>query len=93
VQRFRHITVPGVAYVAMIMVVLHVLWTFNNFDFVYIATGGGPADATLVLPVYVYRQFWQNVQTGYASAGGVVIMLLLITFTILYVAMVRERET
>jgi ABC-type sugar transport system permease subunit len=92
-QRFRHITVPGVAYVAMIMVVLHVLWTFNNFDFVYIATGGGPVDATLVLPVYVYRQFWQNFQTGFASAGGVVIMLILITFTILYVAMVREKET
>jgi ABC-type sugar transport system permease subunit len=91
-QRFRHITLPGVAYVAMIMVILHVLFTFNNFDFVYVATGGGPINATLVLPVYVYRLFWQNYQTGLASAVGVVIMLILLLFTVVYVALVRERE-
>ncbi len=91
-QRFCHITIPGVAYVAMIMVIIHVLWTSNNFDFVYISTGGGPVDATLVLPVYVYRQFWQNFQIGFAASGGVVLMLGLMTFTVLYVALVRERE-
>jgi ABC-type sugar transport system permease subunit len=91
-QRFRHITIPGVAYVAMIMVIIHVLWTSNNFDFVYVSTGGGPVDATLVLPVYVYRQFWQNFQTGFAASGGVMLMLGLMIFTVLYVALVRERE-
>jgi len=91
-QTFWRITVPGVAYVAMIMVIIHVLWTSNNFDFVYIATGGGPVDSTLVLPVFVYRQFWQNFQTGFAASSGVVLMLALMTFTILYVTRVRERE-
>jgi len=91
-QTFRHITIPGVAYVAMIMVIIHVLWTSNNFDFVYIATGGGPVDATLVLPVFIYRQFWQNFQTGFAASGGVMLMLALMAFTTLYVTRVRERE-
>jgi ABC-type sugar transport system permease subunit len=91
-QRFVHITLPGVAYVAMIMVILHVLFTFNNFDFVYISTGGGPVNATMVLPVYVYRLFWQNYQTGMAAAVGVVMMLILLVFTIVYVTRVRERE-
>ena len=91
-QRFLHITLPGVSYVAMIMVILHVLFTFNNFDFVYIATGGGPINATMVLPVYVYRLFWQNYQTGLASSVGVVIMLILLLFTVAYVTRVRERE-
>ncbi len=92
-QRFRHITIPGVAYVAMIMVVIHVLWTFNNFDFVYIATGGGPANATMVLPVYVYLQFWHNYTAGYAAAAGVVMMLMLLVVTIPYILTVRETET
>jgi multiple sugar transport system permease protein len=92
VQTFRHITVPAVAYVAMIMVIVHVLWTANNFDFVFISTGGGPVDATMVLPVYIYRQFWQNFQTGFAASGGVMLMLGLMMFTILYVTRVRERE-
>ena len=32
------------------MVVLHVTFTFNNFDFVYLSTGGGPVNSTEVLP-------------------------------------------
>jgi ABC-type sugar transport system permease subunit len=91
-QRFRHITLPGVAYVAMIMVILHVLFTFTNFDFVYLSTGGGPINTSMVLPVYVYELFWQNYQTGLAAACGVLIMLMLLVFSTLYVVQVRERE-
>ncbi len=92
-QRFRHITLPGVAYIAMIMVIIHVLWTFNNFDFIYISTGGGPVNATMVLPVYVYLQFWHNYTAGYAAAAGVVMMIMLLVVTIPYILTVRETET
>lgn len=91
-QRFLYITLPGVSYVAMIMVILHVLFTFNNFDFVWISTGGGPINSTMVLPVYVYRLFWQNYQTGVAASVGVVIMAILLVFTIGYVTRVHEIE-
>jgi ABC-type sugar transport system permease subunit len=92
VSQFRHITLPAVAYVAMIMVVIHVLWTFNNFDFVYLSTGGGPVNATMVLPVYVYLQFWHNYTAGYAAAAGVVMMLMLLVVTVPYILTVRETE-
>jgi multiple sugar transport system permease protein len=88
--RFRTIIVPATAPIAMIMVIIHVLWTFNNFEFVFLSTGGGPIDDTMVLPIYVYRQFWQNFQTGLAAAGGVVILLILLVFTIGYVLQARE---
>ena len=91
-QRFVFVTLPDVAYVVMIMVILHVLFTFNNFDFVYISTGGGPVNSTMILPVYVYRLFWQNYQTGVAAAVGVTMLLILLVFTVLYVTRVRERE-
>jgi len=91
-QRFVSITLPGIAYVAMIMVVLHVLFTFNDFNFVYLSTGGGPVDASMVLPVYVYLRFWQNFQVGLAASAGVIIMAILLVFSTLYVAKVRERE-
>ncbi len=92
-SRFRHITVPGVAYIAMIMVIIHVLWTFNNFDFVYLSTGGGPVNATLVMPVYVYLQFWHNYTAGYAASAGVIMMLMLLVVTIPYILTVKETET
>lgn len=76
----------------MIMVVLHVLFTFNNFDFVYLSTGGGPVDASMVLPVYVYLKFWQKFQVGLAASAGVIIMAILLVFATFYVVKVRERE-
>lgn len=91
-QRFRYITLPGVSYVAMIMVIIHVLWTFNNFDFVYLSTGGGPINTTMVLPVYVYLQFWHNYTAGYAASAGVVMMLMLLVVTIPYIFMVQEAD-
>lgn len=90
--RFRYITLPAVSYVAMIMVIVHVLWTFNNFDFIYISTGGGPVNATMVMPVYVYLQFWHNYTAGYAAAAGVVMMLMLLVVSIPYILTVRETE-
>ena len=54
-HRFWYITLPGIRNMVIVMVTIHVLWTFNNFDFVFLATGGGPVNATDVLPVYVYR--------------------------------------
>ncbi len=93
VSRFRHITVPGISYIAMIMVIIHVLWTFNNFDFVYLSTGGGPINATLVMPVYVYKQFWDNYTAGYAASAGVIMLLMLLVVTIPYILTVKETET
>ena len=41
-DKFRFITLPGIRSMIIVMVTIHVLWTFNNFDFVFLATGGGP---------------------------------------------------
>ncbi|MGE5592711.1 MAG: carbohydrate ABC transporter permease [Betaproteobacteria bacterium] len=91
-QQFRHITVPGIKYMAMVMVTIHVIWTFNNFDLIYLATGGGPVDVTEVLPVYLYKQCWHNFSLGYGAALGVVMLTILTTFFLLYTRMSGERE-
>jgi ABC-type sugar transport system permease subunit len=83
-QRFRHITLPGIRSMIVVMVTIHVLWTFNNFDFVFLATGGGPVNATDVLPVYVYRQSWNSYTIGYAASIGTIMLLLLLIYFVVY---------
>ncbi|WP_129112730.1 carbohydrate ABC transporter permease [Halegenticoccus tardaugens] len=85
VQQFRYITLPNISYVSMIMIILHVLFTFNNFDFVYLSTGGGPVNATEVLPTYVYRQAFSTGALGYAASVGVVMLVIMLVFTAVYV--------
>lgn len=77
-RQFFHITLPNLRYIILVMVVLHVTFTFNNFDFVYLSTGGGPVNATEVLPTYIYKQAWNGYALGYASAGGVIMLIVLV---------------
>jgi len=77
-HRLIFITLPNLRYIILVMVVLHVTFTFNNFDFVFLSTGGGPVNATEVLPTYIYKQAWSGYALGYASAGGVVMLIVLV---------------
>ena len=88
--RFWHITLPGIRNMAIVMVTIHVLWTFNNFDFVYLATGGGPVNATDVLPVYVYRQCWSSYTLGYGASIGTIMLLILMLYFIVFIK-ISER--
>jgi ABC-type sugar transport system permease subunit len=89
--KFYYITLPGIRSMVIVMVTIHVLWTFNNFDFVYLATGGGPVNATDVLPVYVYRQCWSSYTVGYGASIGTVMLLLLMLYFIAFIK-ISERE-
>jgi multiple sugar transport system permease protein len=82
-KRFWHITLPNLRYIILVMVVLHVTFTLNNFDFVYLSTGGGPVDATEVLATYIYKQAWSGYVLGYASAGGVIMLVTLVLLVVL----------
>ncbi len=92
-RSFVHVTVPGVRNMMIVMVTIHVLWTFNNFDMVYLSTGGGPVYATEVLPVYLYLQAWQSYSVGYASSIGVVMFVVLMIYFVVYIRIYERRET
>jgi len=89
--KFFYITLPGIRSMVIVMVTIHVLWTFNNFDFVYLATGGGPVNATDILPVYVYRQCWSSYTVGYGASIGTVMLLMLMLYFIVFIK-ISERE-
>lgn len=91
-QKFTKITLPNIKYPSMIVIVLHVLWTFNNFDIIYIATGGGPVGRTEVLSTQVYDLAWHTHNMGRASALGVIMMFIMMLFSITYLKLVRRGD-
>jgi ABC-type sugar transport system permease subunit len=92
-QRFVHITLPGIRGMIIVMVTIHVLWTFNNFDFVFLATGGGPVNATDVLPVYVYRQSWNSYTLGYGATIGTIMLIILMIYFVTYIRIYERGAT
>ncbi|MDT0306261.1 sugar ABC transporter permease [Streptomyces sp. DSM 44917] len=92
-QRFRHITLPGVRPVAMTVVLLSTIWTFNMFPVIFLLTRGGPAGSTDILVTEAFRLAFVSSPRDFAgsAAWGVLILLLLVLFAIAYRRALRRR--
>jgi len=76
-QKFRFVTVPGLRHVIIVVLMLGTIFTFNAFEPVYLLTGGGPADATVVYTVLAYETGIVNMRLGESSAVPVMILPIL----------------
>jgi ABC-type sugar transport systems, permease components len=76
-HQVRHVILPAIAPILPAILVLRIVWTFNVFDLIFLMTGGGPGDRTLILPVLIYRYAFQNNDFGGASALGMLILIVL----------------
>jgi multiple sugar transport system permease protein len=72
------ITIPLMAKVLTVLILIRGTDAFRIFDLVYGLTGGGPANATTSLSVYAYKEAFENSQMGFAMAVSVVTLLCLV---------------
>lgn len=84
-HQFRDVTLPALAPVLSVTIVLRFIWDFNDFDLIALLTGGGPARATETLPILIYGEAFNGHGPGSASALAVVgLAFLLVLFTVYY---------
>lgn len=89
-QRFRSITLPFLAPVIAITVLLRTVWVANFTDLIIVMTGGGPADRTQTVASYIFTQAFKRLDFGYASAISLVLLVLLLTYALL-ILLIRQR--
>lgn len=82
-QRFRYITLPALMPVLGITMVLVVLWVFRDFSIVKVLTDGGPLKATTTLSIMTYEQAFGFFKMGYASAVGIVTLVICVLASLL----------
>jgi multiple sugar transport system permease protein len=80
-QQFFRITLPLLKPTTFLILILNVIYSFEAFDLGFVLTGGGPGYATTVLTIYIYNSAFQIQSFGYASAIGIVFMLVIMIFT------------
>jgi multiple sugar transport system permease protein len=80
VQSFFHITLPNLAGVILVTCMLSAIWTANGFQFIYILTNGGPADATMTFPLLAYQ--W-GIRNFNLSTGAAVPLLFFPIFAVM----------
>lgn len=81
-QKLRHITIPLLKPVMVPAITLGTIWTFNNFNVVWLVSNGGePSDQTHILVSWVYKVGLNYFRIGYAAAFSMIIFLLLLVFS------------
>mgnify|MGYP000022742402 CR=1 FL=1 len=81
-QVLRHVTLPMLAPTTLFITIVTIVGSMQVFDHILLMTGGGPANATLVLVYYVYQQGFLFFETGYASTVAGVLFLITMALTI-----------
>jgi ABC-type sugar transport system permease subunit len=88
-QRFRHITLPGIRHVILVVVLLSTIWTTNGFENIWLMTQGGPSDATMTFPVLAYFGM-QSLRIGEASAVSVAMLPIFAILALIIVKLLQE---
>ena len=83
-RRFVSVTLPHLRDAIVLSTLLRAVWEFNNVDLIYTLTGGGPANQTTTLPLYVARKAVDSHDFGYGSALTMAGFAILLFFSILY---------
>jgi multiple sugar transport system permease protein len=89
-QRFRHIILPQLLPTIAVLTVLRFIWTFNNFDDIYLLTGGG--SGTQVVAVRVYDYLINRGDIGAAAAQALVLAAILTVLVTVYLKLFGRAE-
>lgn len=67
-QEFIYITIPGIRPTLFFIVMMTIIWSFLQFDYIWVMTMGGPAQSTEILSTWMYKNAFVNYRAGYANA-------------------------
>ena len=91
VSTFFRITLPMLSPTLFFLILTGIIGSFKTFECVSLMTAGGPADATNTMVYELYQQGFVYYHTGYASAMGVVLMLIVGFMTLIYFSLLQKK--
>lgn len=98
-QKFFYITLPLVAPILQLVLMLSVLGTMKMTDLILVLTNGGPGGSTEVVMTYIFKYFFsygdnsaREVQFGYASAMAVITAIILGIITLIYLKISKKMQ-
>ena len=91
-RQFWDLTVPFLKPVIAIALLLRVMDALRLFDLVFILTGGGPADRTKVLSLYIYQVAYRFADPGYAAAISLFVLFSTVALSTWFIKRMRLAE-
>lgn len=91
-HRFQHVTVPHIKGVILIASLLSIIWTFADFQLIYVLTKGGPANETHIFGTYAYQIGLSATEIGMGAAIALYMFPILSVFAVILLVYLRREE-
>jgi len=88
-QSFRFVVLPQLLPIIGLLAVLRTIWTFNEFDDIFLLTGGAAGTGVASVQIYNFLTVQRNV--GAAAAQSIVMSVVLIVLLLVYLLILRRR--
>lgn len=88
---FAKLTLPMLSPTIFFLVIINLIGSFQVFETIAIMTQGGPVNSTNTLVYYIYENGFRFFKIGYASAAGVILLVIVGALTIVYFRLLARR--
>jgi multiple sugar transport system permease protein len=88
-RQFWDLTLPFLKPVIAIALLLRIMDALRLFDLVFILTGGGPADRTKTLSLYIYQVAYRFADPSYAAAISLFVLFVTVAFSTWFIKRMR----
>ena len=85
----RHVILPLLSPITIFVVLVGFVNAIGLFEPVWMLTGGGPAEATKTLPLFIHEMFFRFRLGGYASAAAILFLFITLSFALIATRMIR----
>jgi ABC-type sugar transport system permease subunit len=93
IRMFTRLTLPLLRPIMAMVIILTIISSFQVFDLVAVTSKGGPANASNVLPLYVYKTGFAEFNFGYALTMSMAMFVMLLFITFFQMRLMRANET
>ncbi len=80
-QKFWNVTIPMCTPVILFNLIMGFIDGFQNFTLPWLLTGGGPSNSTELYSLYLYRNAFEFLRMGKASALAWLLFIVIVVFT------------
>lgn len=92
VRQLFNVTIPYIKPTIVSTILLRTMWIINFPDIIYAMTNGGPVNRTNILATQMINKVFKQYDYGQGSAIGVIIMVLLLAYSIIYLKLTKSTE-
>lgn len=93
VQKHLAVTIPHLNPTIALVSIISSISAMKVFVEIYVMTEGGPMNASKTIVYYIYQRAFENLDLGYASAAGIILLIIVMILSIINMKFFEKNKT